>query len=97
MFRFFRTLVIIGLLALPAYAGEPTKANFQAVQLGMRYPEVVRLLGPPSYTIYENVGKPLPSAAYAWHINGALPWTGAHIQVSFEHDIVTQKNQNGLR
>ena len=97
MSRMLGILFIIGLLSLPAFAGEPTMANFQAVQLGMRYPEVVRLLGPPSYTIYENVGGSLPSAAYAWKIPGSLPWDGGHIQVIFEFDKVTQKRQSGLR
>jgi hypothetical protein len=98
-----RTLLMVCILLItlvataPAQPGTPTTTNFQAVEIGMTYPQVVAVLGQPSYTIYENVGGSLPSAAYAWVIPSSLPWNKGHIQVIFEFRKVTEKRQQGLR
>lgn len=74
-----------------------TIANFQSVQLGMSYNEVIALLGPPSRTIYENVGGSLPSSAYAWNGPSQNIWDSSSIQVAFEYGKVVSKHQQGFR
>ncbi|MGE3537968.1 MAG: hypothetical protein AB7N91_11120 [Candidatus Tectimicrobiota bacterium] len=70
-----------------------TRSNFQAVQLGMSYNEVVAILGPPSRTIYEHVGGVLPSAAYSWDGPYGYRSNRSYVQITFEYGKVVSKRQ----
>lgn len=82
-------------LTVPAPAvPRPTLAKFQAVREGMSKPEVLELLGPPTFT-YEHSGRSSLSSSYSWDI--VQPDFRGSVQVSFEFYHVVSKAQWGLR